>query len=90
MHLGHLSANGSKLQRGNTKSEMFIKAKHLIRIGGNKMTQDEYENESEEEAEEDFQEEEEQADENISLLWNYKPKHEAIDREMSDFVSSLL
>ena len=44
----------------------------------------------EETEEDDFGEKESEANENISLLWNYKPKHEAIDREMSDFVASLI
>jgi hypothetical protein len=54
------------------------------------MSQDENEYEEVECSEDEVQDEEEQANENISLLWNYKPKHEAIDREMSDFVSSLI
>ncbi len=50
----------------------------------------ENENETSIEEEDNFAEEESEANDNISLLWNYKPKHEAIDREMNDFVQSLL
>jgi len=45
---------------------------------------------NDEEFEDEEVDEQELADENISMLFNYQPKHQAIDKDMNEFLSNLI